>query len=453
MSFVLGLVGLGIALALTIRNARGEKVSQLVFLFSAVHVLYIFPKVLALSESSTPAAQYFRASGVTFTVSYMALACYLATVLTYSFLAPRGGLAYGINGIANFSRRLRRFALFIGGLGLLGFFGLMLRSGGLQNYFFGLAFYQQELTGITVWLIFLSRFIYPAIAAMALIAALRPNRLTLILLAVLALFPLMNVVFLFRRSDMVYLGFIAIHVLIMSGRMRVNRIVALASIAVFAVLITLFPYFRQQSIATVTGWNYRTAEMSIRDRIADSFEVSEDDEIVRAASTIDVAYRSGRLEFGAFIWNSMVNQFVPATLVGAEAKRSLLLGQGWSSDRAQSYFDQEDFFYVAPMGFAQAYEQFGPFGWIIFAGLGALVAGVERRSWKVSNRIFLMVAIPVVCLAASNDIGSMPARLFTFWVLTRFLGRARFLVFPSSARREFGLAKIFMLPGGGRVRQ
>lgn len=453
MSLVLGLLGLGISLALTIRNARGEKLSQLVFLFSAVHLFYIFPKVIALSESGTQAAQYFQANGTTFIVAYMALACYLATIITYSLLAPGGGLAYGINGIGALSRRLRRFSVVIGCLGLLGFLGLMARSGGLQNYFFGLAFYEQELTGITVWLIFLSRFIYPAIAAMALIATLRPTRLTLTLLALLALFPLMNIVFLFRRSDLLLLGFIAAYALAMSGRMRVNRMYMLAALGAAAVSITLFPYLRQESISAVTGWQYSSADMTLRERIEDSFDVSDSDEIVRAASAIDLSYKTGRLDFGAFVWDSMVHQFIPATLVGAEAKQSLLLGQREGHDDVQSYFNEQSFFYVAPMGFAQSYEQFGLFGWIIFAGFGAMIAGVERRSWKVSNQIFLMIAIPIVCLAASNDIGSMPARLFTFWVLTRFLGRVRFLVFAPSERKQFGRARIFTLPSGGQVHQ
>jgi len=73
MSLVLALLGLGISVALVIRNARGDRVSQLVFLFSAVHVLYVFPKVLALSVSSAPSAEYFRMNGVTSTVAYMAL--------------------------------------------------------------------------------------------------------------------------------------------------------------------------------------------------------------------------------------------------------------------------------------------------------------------------------------------------------------------------------------------
>ena len=443
MSLVLALLGLGISVALVIRNARGDRVSQLVFLFSAVHVLYVFPKVLALSVSSAPSAEYFRMNGVTSTVAYMALSSYLATIIAYELLAPKSGVAYGIENMKAFMKRMSRFAITIGGLGLLAFLGLMARNGGLNNYFLGLAYYQMDLSGMTVWLIFLSRFTYPAIAAMALVAALRPSRFSLTVLTLLCVFPLMNVIFLFRRSDLLFLGFIAIHALTLSGRIRANRAFVLASIGVMSLLIVLFPYFRQESISAVTGWDYNIAEMTVQERVTDSLEVDADDEIVRAASTIDYAYQTGNFQYGAFVWDSLVNQFVPATLVGAEAKNALFLGRGMDSNTVQSYFDQQSFFYVAPMGFAQAYEQFGPFGWIIFAALGALIAGVERKSWKVSNRIFLMVAIPIVSLAASNDISSVPARLVTFWVLSRFLGSARFLVYSPRVRQSYGLAKIF----------
>lgn len=442
MSLLFALLGLGIASALTIQNARAERVPKLPFVFSAVHVLYVFPKVLALVVSDTPAADYFRANGVTFTVAYMALLSYLATIIAYYALAPRSEIAYGIDNLASFRRRLSRFSIVVGFLGLLGFLGLMVRTGGVQNYFFNVAFYQLELSGVNVWLIFISRFIYPAIAAMALIAAVRPTRWTLSLLALFAVFPIMNVVFLFRRSDLLFLGFIGISALTISGRLRINRMVMVSAIGFGALLITLFPFLRQESISAVTGWDYGTYNMTIQERIAQSFEVNDDDEIVRAASIIDYTYNWGEYEYGTFIWDSLVNQFVPATLVGAQTKSALLIGRASEIDLSRGYFDVQSHFYVAPMGFAQAYQQLGPFGWVIFAALGALVARVERKSWKASNRIFLMVAIPIVCLAASNDLSSIPSRLVTFWILTRFLGQARFLVFSSGVKRDSGLLKI-----------
>jgi len=265
------------------------------------------------------------------------------------------------------------------------------------------------------------------------------------MLALLSAFPLMNVLILFRRSDLLFLGFIAIHALAVSGRWKVNRLALLASVGALALLIILFPYMRQASISTVTGFNYHQLDLSLQERVADSFEVSENDEIVRAAASIQNVYRSGNYGLGTFIWNSLINQFVPATLVGVETKRSLYFGQREQTEDFESFFDQESYFYVAPMGFAQAYEQFGPFGWIIFAAFGALIALAERKSGKVSNRIFLMLAIPMVCLAATNDVTSMPARLLTFWILTRFLAKARFLTAPSSVRRDLRLSKIFKL--------
>ncbi|WP_458791097.1 hypothetical protein [Yoonia sp. MH D7] len=77
------------------------------------------------------------------------------------------------------------------------------------------------------------------------------------------------------------------------------------------------------------------------------------------------------------------------------------------------------------MGFSQAYAQFDIFGGLIFAAFAVLIAFCERRSQRLSNRIFVMIAIPLLCLAATNDIGSVPASLLTFWVLTRPLGRLK----------------------------
>jgi hypothetical protein len=453
MSFVLALIGLGIAVALMVSNAHNDRVASPVFLFSSVHVLYVFPKVIAIAVSDTYTAEYYQNNGVDVIVSYMALLCFLATILTYKFLAPKQSTAYGIANVKVFTKRMSLFAVVVGGFGLGAFLGLVAMNGGLGNYYMELSFYQMELTGVSVWLIFLSRFIYPAIAATALVAALNLSRFSLLLLALLSVFPLMNVLFLFRRSDLLFLAFIVIYAVAATGRIPIKRTFVLAGICLMGLAITLFPYLRQEGISAVTGHSYGIEDLSLQERIVASFAVDEGDEIARAASTIENTLKSGNYGFGAFIWNSLVDQFVPATLIGADAKSSFYLGQDDPTNQPQGYFDEATYFYVAPMGFAQAYQQFGAFGWIIFAALGALIALVERKSSKVSNRIFSMVALPIICLAASNDITSIPARLVTFWILTRFLGKTGFEVFLSKARKAYRLPKIFAPNTAWRLRR
>ena len=85
MSLVLALLGLGIAAILTIFNSSSDRIVRPTFLFSGVHALYIFPKILALSVSISPAARYFQASGTDVTVAYMALLCYLGFILFTNF--------------------------------------------------------------------------------------------------------------------------------------------------------------------------------------------------------------------------------------------------------------------------------------------------------------------------------------------------------------------------------
>tara|TARA_R110000824_G_scaffold104214_6_gene247349 strand:+ start:19077 stop:20438 length:1362 start_codon:yes stop_codon:yes gene_type:complete len=446
MSLVLALLGLGIAAILTIFNSSSDRIVRPTFLFSGVHALYIFPKILALSVSISPAARYFQASGTDVTVAYMALLCYLGFILFYELLAPKPAYSYGNGYLKMPTKRTTNFAIIVGGSGFLAFLALIARNGGLYQYYFDLSFYQAELTGVNVWLIFLSRFTYPAIAAIALLAALRPSRFSLSLLALLSMFPLMNVLFLFRRSDLLLLGFIAIYALTASGRIRLNRVFVLVGMGVMFLSISLFPYLRQDNIYKMTSRSHSAEVLSVQERLADSLEVDVDDEIVRAASTIDNAYKSGHYGLGTFIWDSLVNQFVPATLVGQDTKNSLYLGNSSTSGDGGGYFDEQAFFYVAPMGFAQAYEQFGPLGWTIFSALGALIALIERKSSKLSNLVFVIIAIPIVCLAATNDIGSTPARLVTFWILTRFLGKARWRTYRNRNVRKTIESRIKITP-------
>lgn len=430
MDLFFGLLGLLIALISIIYYSSSSRLFRPPLIISGVFAFYIFPKVIALSLSEGPAASFFQKSGAVTTVSYMALLGYSAFILSYGMAAPRFLPIHQIRPVLLPYSRLLNYSALLGSVGLLAHVSLIISSGGFTSHYLQMGFYNAEFTGFTVWLIFLSRFIYPALACIALLVAFHPTKPAIWLLILLAAFPLLNVILLYRRSDLLFVGFIALFALGVSRRMKFKRIHVLMGMSVMVISILLFPYLRQETLTQVSGHSYGIENISTVERIVDSFEVTDDDEIVRAASMIEVTYRSGDYGWGTFVWNSMVDQFVPGTLIGEEKKGSLYIGKATTETADSAYFDSDSYYYVAPMGFAEAYREFGPFGWIIFGLLGYGSALVERRSAKLSDIVFLMVGIPIVCLAASNDLSSIPARLFAMYILTRALGSARFLSVP-----------------------
>lgn len=398
---------------------------------TGVHLLYVFPKVFSLSTSEVPIAQYFRGEGIDVLVSLAAVSCYLAFILTYRAFRPEIRKRSKFQPRPEELKSLTIFGVIFGFISIAAFLQLTSRNGGLAEYYFGYSFYRMDFSGMNVWLIFASRFVYPAMAALAIAAMAKPTTIRVAALILVCTFPILNIAVLFRRSDVLFVGFILMYSLVAVRGFQFSRTTVLLSTLVVAVSITVFPFIRIENIAFASGATRAPSEDMILEYVVHAFEIQEDDEIVRAAREIEFVQKTGDLEYGAFAWNSLIKQFLPSSLFGADFKQSVLIGSSANTE--------ETFYYLAPFGFAEAVRQFGVFGWVIFAGLGALTALVERKADNPSDRVFFILIIPVMCLAATNDISTVPAKLVTFWVLTRFIGSRRPRL---RTRRSYDHAKL-----------
>lgn len=427
MSLLIAISGLCISAYITFRYAIRDRVLSLIFLFSAVHALYVFPKILALTLSTAPLAIAFQQQNYDLTAAFMAFSCYLATVLTYKALKRHESRQATLDLTPETESRLLLFSIVFGLIGVSAFAGLAMTNGGHFLFYFGGYRYRLELLNANVWLIFFSRFIYPALAVSALLTVWRTTPKRLLLTVSLAIYPLMNVFVLFRRSDLLFLFFIMLCVIVYMHKWRLNRPAIILSGLLTALAIISFPYLRQEQMPQIYGYYIeKKQEANLTDFVARFFEVRYENEIVRAVTVMRNVDETGGFEYGTFIWNSLIQQFVPSSLVGRDVKDSLLLD---ISERNRfTWYDRKFQMYdhVAPMGFAEAYKQFGYFGWIVFVVIAAVVVRVESAANKWSNRIFLIILIPLVALTATNDIITFPAKFLTFWIVTRFIGRWRF---------------------------
>jgi hypothetical protein len=423
MAAIVGIMGLLLSLYMAFRHSKGNNVANFIFIFSAVHIFYIFPKVISLSLSDDPIVQYYNNSEVSFYVSMISLSCYFSAIITYSLVLKSNVKKTEFFKIsAKDDKRIIIYAFCIGFVSIFSTVLLAYSNGGFSTIYFASEYYNLEFRGQTVWLLFVQNFIYVSIAALAISVMSRPTRLKIIFLLVLCVIPLTEIFRLYRRSDILILGYIFLYTIVVIANKRISRIQIFTAGIIAFIMIVAFPNLRQDEISTVHRIGYQSSNMTLLDQVSDSFSIRESGEIVRAASIVQNTLNGNDLGMGTFVWNSIVQQFLPSALVGDLEKQSYMVNQISYLSQLSSGFDAEKYFYVAPMGFSEAFAEFHIFGFVIFAIFGAIIAHYEKFSYLLQNRIFLIIAIPIICLGATNDIGSVPAKLLTAWLLSRAIG-------------------------------
>ena len=113
-------------------------------------------------------------------------------------------------------------------------------------------------------------------------------------------------------------------------------------------------------------------------------------------------------------------QYLPSGLVGRYLKASLIVELSGNTTQTEQIIRFDNFFYVAPMGFSGAFENFHVLGGVIFFLFGGLLGLVERNFDKIHYRIFYAAAVPIVVLGATNNVEIVPARLLIIFVLCLF---------------------------------
>lgn len=424
LASILCLFGMILSGFITYQMASGVNLLRFPFLFSIVHFIYIFPRIFAMTISGGEISRYYDAQGVLNVMSFMSLFCYIAGLVGYIATRPK---VFSV-GAWNLSRRTATHLAIVSSI--LGFVSigsttiLVLKVGGFTEYYLNSGFYDQIFEGETVWLLFFSRLIYPAIASMGLLAISTRSPWSFAVLLVLCVIPLLNVIYLFRRSDVIYLIFILSYFVIAYRGVMLGRAPVLICSLGIAVTILLFPALRQEA---VTGGRYIDTAYKSAGAVGylkSTFEVKPGSEIIASAARIEKIVATGHLGWGAFLWDSLVSQFLPSVLVGPEAKKALMLSSNSTDGKHRGVYDRFNFDNLAPYGFTEAFEQFSYIGWIVFVGVGLIAGVLERNRNTIRTDVFYVVSIPFLLLSATNDIYTLPAKLLTIYLVTRLLPRA-----------------------------
>ncbi|MFC5050672.1 hypothetical protein ACFPK9_08605 [Rubritalea spongiae] len=194
-----------------------------------------------------------------------------------------------------------------------------------------------------------------------------------------------------RRQWLFVAMYAAVFPLLLTGRLRVNKIsrwlLTILVVLIIPVVIILLPAYRDQFMDP----NLSVSDVIEREPpakvIGEYLSGEQNLEIEQSVLEFKLAVQHGSIRWGAGIWNGCVWHYVPAFLVGSQMKQSLLLNDG----RAALYssplqHDVEYLSYISKSGFADSFSEFGPFGLLLYYFMGRLYRK-ETDSWLLAKNI------------------------------------------------------------------
>lgn len=253
-----------------------------------------------------------------------------------------------------------------------------------------------------------------AISLMLFLSSIRMNRfykLTLFMVLVFSLLLYLDrIVFLGRRGDALEVFFI-ITLSFFFMRNLVLKRNALILVALLG-MIGLFSTWQYRSLmqesnslaATLNNINF-----------ADNFEtISEEggEEVKNAVMMIDSVDDSFIFDFGAFNWNILIFNYVPAQLVGSDFKESLQINTVDPISIVHSRYEKA--IGATKTGLSDSFYSFWYFGWIKFFIIGYLMAIIYRKA--VSNNFMWQLFYMLILTSSLHAITHHTQWFFSPWV-------------------------------------
>jgi hypothetical protein len=434
-------------LVIMLRFGHGPRFFQFPFLFSAVWVGFILLGMIEFIISGDALYKIYVQNGTVSVALFLMISSATCGLVGYALAGgSRRTLTVGGRPVMSLKRRpltvaeMKRMNLIsfvIAGLSVSAFILLASLGGGLQAYIFASGNYTITFEGLPVYLVFVIRFIYVSIAIQLWIWTRTSQNVHFILAVAFSIIPFINIVFIFRRSELLTIGVLYGYFFSTYAKIAISRLSAILSILIMVIVMKIFPLFR----AGVDSVNWSDVYNAIF-RIRDNFENSE---IGSGMYRIYVTMSTSNFEYGAIFWNAFINQFVPAGIVGRDFKNSLVIPTQETFDLSFAAFK----FYLSPMGFAQAFTQFWYFGPLLFALIGWTVAKMEQNRFNSARaEILLVLLIPALLSTVSADMSLIVSRAITYGALVMLCVPHQPRLSVRQKRRRETLFGSGMLPRG-----
>lgn len=304
--------------------------------------------------------------------------------------------------------------------------------------------------GLPVYILFLARFIRPAIVIHLTLTILKPSQQKVVILLTSLSF-LLYAILLGRRSEF---GFVFIYVTTVFHLLkgwdipRWSLPVGLVSaILILNIIPSIRDDFKEGDYSGFFKVNYQselTTYLSGQTR----------NEVIESAYTLAAYERSGEANWGKGIWNQLVNQYVPRGILGAEFKDSMRLPMLDPADIRKHHSAKKKFyFYLSPLGYTSAFMEFRYFSFMFFFAFGAIAKYIYEHATKSKNIFWIMfytifsISIPLSNTGYIGELFSLNIVylfvLFTCAILSAQKKRSRigYLVVPTALKNALVRAK------------
>jgi len=334
-----------------------RRVIEAPFLYATGMALILCPQLyVAASDSARVPDQAF------WVFNAMVILCTIALYWGY-FSKPerqarkgrRPAVSWPIN-----QERLYRFGLGCALLGLMGAY--QLNAMGTITEWRGWAVY---------WLNILA-FLVPGITLMLIAYVLSPSTLRLVPIVLLSLIPISWITDSGRRSATLTLPLVYIlPFMLYKKHLRVPRWGIIAGFLLAFIVVYAFPVWRGQF--KEHDYSQSLQDNALSDIVKGTFisDSSKPLEIADGMIVTGARYQFGRYEFGVLdIYNQLVQNYVPGSLLWYDFKYSLRVGQGVNQDWVTEAYGIPVHFYTAKSGYADLFSQFSFFGCIVLYWVG-----------------------------------------------------------------------------------
>ncbi|MGF1572257.1 MAG: hypothetical protein ACFCU1_04225 [Sumerlaeia bacterium] len=256
--------------------------------------------------------------------------------------------------------------------------------------------------GLPVYILFLARFLRPAVVVHLTVTILKTTKAKIIILFMTLSF-LLYAILIGRRSEFGFLFLYTVATFHFLKGWNVPRSALPVGLVLSLIIINVIPTirddFREGDYSGFFTVNYNEV-------LNNYFSGDKRNEIIESAYTLAAYERSGEAAWGAGIWNQLVNQYVPRGILGAEFKDALRLYSPDPSEIRKQYSDNTEFYYyLSPVGYTSAFMEFRYFAFLFFLFFGMLSKLLYELAIKTNNLFWMMVyTIFSISIPLSNSL-------------------------------------------------
>lgn len=340
----------------------------------------------------------------------MSTLCAVAIYMGWKAPVDTRGKVHSLS--ASFLRWMYWYGLASVLIGLIGFVKLADLSGGIVGHYSTHGNYALDWRGLPVAYEFFVAYFYVGLALVMLIALRLRSWLLLVPATIPLLAMLADVVFLGRRTDLVWLVVVVGCVLFFSRKIAPPRVLVLALLPLAMAAMFIAPEYRSHS--EIGADRSRVKQVSISG-VLHRVVTGTRGEFWSMAYLMQIADTQGLYQGGVGFYNSFVGMYVPKLIVGKKFKKELVVNIP-TARTAPNNFGWIMPYGMVPTGPYSVFEQFWYFGAICFYILsrwlkGYWVRAVAGDEW--SQCVYSLIIV-FAMTAAVNDIYAIYMPIFMF---------------------------------------